>query len=255
MTGNDAARVLSDVAGGRYESAFGIPFDAPREALNRAHIRLSFRHRDNPELREALNRAKGVLASERPLERGRRLIRIERREEALAQLERAVDEGLLAGTELAEGRHLLGYVLYQLGRYRDARAQLEQAVDLRGSASDHVWLGTTLERLEAYDAAVDRYRAAVNLRDHATECQLLGNVLVKMERYDEALPALDRAVELGLVDHELLERRRMIRGRRTRRRLVHGVQSAFSRIRRDPIDWVLMGLVLAYGVYFCVQYL
>ena len=124
MTGNDATRVLSDVAGGRYESALGIPFDAPREAINRAHIRLSFHYRDDPDLREALNRAKGVLTDERPLERARRLIRIERREEALHHLRRDRDRGALDDSELPEAHHLIGYVLYQLGRYREAREQL-----------------------------------------------------------------------------------------------------------------------------------
>jgi hypothetical protein len=95
----------------------------------------------------------------------------------------------------------------------------------------------------------------VRLRGSAIECHLLGNVLLKLERYDEALPAFDRAISLGLYDDELLEKRRVLLKRRGRKRLRSTVEVALSRLKRDPIDFVLMGLTLVYGIYFLAQYL
>jgi tetratricopeptide (TPR) repeat protein len=233
MTPPATTRILDSVAGGRYEDALGVPLSAPTEAINRAHVRLLYRHRDNPAVREALNRAKGTLFREGRLDKARRLLRIGRTEEALACLHRQSHE-----VADPEELHLIGYTLFQLGRYQEAYEYLERAAELRRGATDLLWLGNACERLERWEAALASYRHAVELRGSAIECHLLGNMLLKLERYDEALPAFDRAINLGLLDNELLDKRRLLVRRQSRKRLRSTVEVAISRLKRDPIDWL-----------------
>ena len=245
-----ATRLLEDVAGGRYEEALGVPYDPTRDAINRAHVRALARHREDGSLREALNRAKGVLAGETPLEKARRLVRIDRREEALVHLERELEAR--AG---AEAHHLAGYVLAGLGREVEAREHLARAAALRGSALDEIWLGDACERLGDLEAALECYRRAIRARGHATEHALAGKVLDRLGRSAEALSHLDRALALGLRDAEVAERRRTLARRQRRSRLRGRVGRAAVCARREPLDLLLAGLALAYGIYFFVAYL
>ena len=64
--------ILDSVSGGRYEDALGVGVGATRPEINRAHVMLLHRHREDPAVREALNRAVGVLSRERPIDRARR---------------------------------------------------------------------------------------------------------------------------------------------------------------------------------------
>lgn len=249
MTPNGTRTILDSVSGGRYEDALGVPVGASPPEINRAHVLLLHRHRDNPAVREALNRAKGVLGRETRIERARRLLRIGHTEEALAALRPENEE---PGD--AEQIHLIGYALYQLGRYGEAVGYLERAAELRRGATDLLWLGNAFERLERWESAAASYEYAVQLRGSAIECHLLGNALVKLERFDEALPAFERAISLGMLDDELLEKRRAVLRRRGRTRLKGKLQGAISQLRRDPIDYLLMGLVLVYGIYFLTVY-
>jgi tetratricopeptide (TPR) repeat protein len=249
MTPKGTRTILDSVSGGRYEDALGVPVGADPPAINRAHVMLLHRHRQHPEVREALNRAKGVLGRETRVERARRLLRIGHTEEALAALREGNDD-----PDDAEETHLIGYTLYQLGRYEEAVGYLEHAAELRRGATDLLWLGNTFERLERWESAAASYEYAVRLRGSAIECHLLGNVLIKLERYDEALPAFERAISLGMLDEELLEKRRAVLRRRGRTRLKGTIQVALAHLRRDPLDYVLMGLALVYGIYFAAVY-
>jgi len=249
MKHSGARSILDSIAGGRYEEALGLPVGAAPSDVNRAHVMLLYRHKGEPAVREALNRAKGVLGREGRVERARRLLRIGCTEEALAALRR--DNPDPADPEEI---HLIGYALYQLGRYAEAVPYLECAAELRRGATDLLWLGNALERLERWESAAASYERAVRLRGSAIECHLLGNALIKLERYDEALPAFERAISLGLLDDDLLEKRRAVLRRRGRTRLRGSVQTALSSLRREPLDYVLMGLALVYCVYFLTVY-
>jgi tetratricopeptide (TPR) repeat protein len=144
--------------------------------------------------------------------------------------------------------------LYQLGRYGEAVGYLERAAEMRRGATDMLWLGNAFERLERWESAAASYEYAVKLRGSAIECHLLGNALLKLDRYEEALPALERAISLGMLDGDLLEKRRAVLRRRGRTRLKSTVRVALDSLRRDPLDYLLMGLVLIYGIYFMTVY-
>jgi tetratricopeptide (TPR) repeat protein len=244
--------LLESLAGGRYEEALGLRHDADREEINRAHVRALFRFRSDPAAREALNRVKGLLAEETPVGKARRLLRLERREEALAHLARALhgDPPGLPERERAEAHHLAGWALFQLGRYPEALPHLERAALLRGQALDEIWLGHTLERLSRLEPALECYRRAVALRGHAAECLLLGNALLGRDRWEEALPLLERARVLGADAPDLATVRGRLVRRRRRARLGGSLGRALGFVKREPLDWLLAGLTLAYGVYF-----
>ncbi|HUT76464.1 MAG TPA: tetratricopeptide repeat protein [Polyangia bacterium] len=247
-----AARLLEHVAGGRYEEALGVGHDAAREELNRAHVRALFRYRNDAAAREALNRAKGLLADETQLEKARRLLRLGLREEALGHLTRSLEDAGagLTGRERAEAHHLAGWALFQLERYREARPHLELATTLRGGAADEIWLGSTLERLGLLEPAMEHYRRAVELRGDATDCLLLGNALLGLNRWGEALPCFERSRSGGTDTPDLSEVRRHLARRRRRIRLRGTLERAVVVVRREPLDWLLAGLTLAYGAHF-----
>jgi tetratricopeptide (TPR) repeat protein len=247
-----AARLLEHIAGGRYEEALGLGHDATREEINRAHVRALFRFRGEAAIREALNRVKGLLADETPLEKARRLLRLERREEALWHLARALegDGAGLTERERAEAHHLAGSALFRLERYREARGHLELAASLRGGAADEIWLGNTLERLGLLEPALERYRRAVELRGHATERLLLGNALLASGRWEEALPCLERSRSGDGDTPDVVEIVRRLNALRRRARLRRTLRRGADFARREPLDLVLAGLALAYGVYF-----
>ncbi len=162
------ARIIELVAGCRYEQALGVPFDASRASVNRSHVKLLFRFRDHPSVREALNRAKSVLAAEQGPEKGRRLAHNSRHAEALPYLHAAVLQG----------------------------ADLE----------DHVRLGRALERLERLDEALPHFARAASRRGLAIDHHRLGAALYHLGRLEDARPHLERAVELGhdVLDQEML---------------------------------------------------
>lgn len=162
------ARIIELVAGCRYEQALGVPFDASRAVVNRSHVRLLFAFRDHPAVREALNRAKSVLASERGPEKGRRLARISRHAEALPYL----------------------------------RAALRRGEDIE----DHVRLGRALERLERLDEALPHFARAAAGRGLAIDHHRLGAALFHLGRLEDARPHLERALEMGhdVLDQEML---------------------------------------------------
>jgi len=249
MTRSEIAEVLARVASGQYEEALGVPIGASRAQINRAHIRQLNRFKDSPTTREALNRAKGLLTCESGAQRGRRLLRLGKRDEALAQLRASVrtDAG-------AEEHHLLGVTLHQLGRDDEARAHLEVAVRMRGSATDLLWLGYTLERMGLLDEALVPYEQAVRMRGAAEECRQLGNVLMVLDRYDEALPLLNRAAaNLGSMDHDLDERRRAIVARqrlRRVRRIGERAANAMGLCGDRALDRVMFLLIATAGASF-----
>jgi tetratricopeptide (TPR) repeat protein len=248
MTRSELAEVLAQVASGQYEEALGVPIGASRTQINRAHIRQLNRFKDSPTTREALNRAKGLLTCESGAQRGQRLLRLGKRDEALAQLRASVraDAG-------AQEHHLLGVTLHQLGRDDEARAHLEVAVRMRGNATDLLWLGYTLERMGLLDEALVPYERAVRMRGAAEECRQMGNVLMVLDRYDEALPLLNRAASMGPTDHELDERRRAIvtRQRLRRVRRIGARTAGILGLSGDrAVDRVMFLIIAAAGASF-----
>jgi tetratricopeptide (TPR) repeat protein len=195
MVPAQGARIIELVAGCRYEQALGVDLDASRACVNRSHVKLLHRFRDHPSVREALNRAKSVLLSERGLQKGRRLARLSCHVEALPYLRQAVREG--------------------------------------GDVEDHVRLGLALEGLERLEEALPHFGRAVSVRGLAIDHHRLGAALLHLGRLEAAHRHLERAVELGhdVLDQEMLaccvERIRLSR----RRTLVDRVRGLVAGLR------------------------
>ena len=244
-----AAGLIDSAAGGRYEDVLGVGYDATREQINRAHVRALFRFRGNTVAEEALNRAKGLLAEERTLDKARRLLRIERREEALEHLGRLLEDSRRPPSreDRAEAHHLAGWTLFRLERCAEALPHLERAAALRGLAADEVWLGNALEHLGLIERALDCYRRAVESRGHPAERRLLCKALLALDRWEEALSCCGS--QCGR-HPELDEIRRHLDRRRRRSRMRGALGRAVAALRREPLDWLLAGLTLAYGAYY-----
>jgi tetratricopeptide (TPR) repeat protein len=202
MVISERLRIRDHVQSGRYEEALSVSVHASRAEVNRAHIRLLSRHRDCVDTRELLNHAKSRIAGESDIEKGRRFIRIGLKEEALALLMPALEDGGDPDDYL-----VVGQTLEQAWRLEAALPFFEKAAELRGNAYDHLWHGTVLERLERYNDAIREYERAVALRGSADDHRSLGGVLLKNRRLEEAGVHLIKAVELGddLTSPQLLQ--------------------------------------------------
>ena len=230
----EVTKILAQVNGGLYEEVLNLSVDATRAEINRAHIRRLHEFSDNPTVREALNKVKGIITTEGVCDKARRLVRLDKREAALTFLIQSIDD-----KSDAEEHHLLGYIFSRLGRNGEARTHLEKAADLRGDALDYLWLGSTYERLDMFNEAIACYESAVRQRGDAEECRQLGNILIRMERFDEALPLLNRAANLGAMDHELEEKRRTLLHRRRVQRVKRMGKRAFEQMKASSPRLVL----------------
>ena len=206
----DRLRIKEAVESGRYEETLKVAFDAPRDEIQKAHIRALAKHRNCTVTRELINHAKSRLTCETDLEKGRRLILIGMKELALKYLTRALEED---GD--ADDCILAGQTLEQLSRVEQALAYFEKAVTLRGYATDYLWLGMALERLVRYDEAVDAYTQAVDGRGRADDYLAKGRLLLRLKRFDEAKPCLEKAFDLGekITSLQLLQQLKTYQGR------------------------------------------
>ena len=195
MVPAQGARIIELVDGCRYEQALGVSFDADRSSVNRRHVKLLYRFRDHPSVREALNRAKSVLASEKGLQKGRRLAHLSRHAEALPYLCVAVQEG--------------------------------------GDMEDRVRLGRVLERLKRFEEALPHFGRAASERGLAIDHHRLGAALFHLDRLEDALPHLERAVELGhdVLDEEMLTSCSEMIRLRHRRTIVDRVRGLVAGLR------------------------
>ncbi len=250
MAATDPVTVAALIEGGRYEEAMGVPVNASRAQLNRAHITGLHRFRENPVLRESLNRIKGILAAESRTQKADRLIRTGLFEQTVEFL--SGDDG--PGSS-AQEHHLLGFVLQRLGRNAEALVYLEAAVELRGSLSDRVWLGNVLETEGRLLEAVDQYRIVVEQRGGSFECRLLGDVLVQLGSLDEAALYIERAAMWDPLDMELARKRKQLR-RKTRlkriRRLPGRMLNVLNSSEARGLDHAVVGVSAASGVLFAI---
>jgi len=117
-----------------------------------------------------------------------------RYEEALAAYQRAID----LDPKLANPHNGLGTVYYSLGSYEEALAAYQRAIDLDPkSAYAHNGLGNVYRDLGRHDEALAAYRRAIELDPkYALPHNGLGNVYRDLGRYEEALAAYQRAIEL-----------------------------------------------------------
>ncbi|MEZ2235347.1 tetratricopeptide repeat protein [Microcoleus sp.] len=131
-------------------------------------------------------------------EKGRCLNRLERYDEALECLDKAIE--LDANYQQAWANR--GNVLDNLKRYDEALASFDRAIEL--DANDKcAWAlrGDVLDNLKRYDEALVSYDRAIELdANYQWAWALRGDVLDNLKRYDEALASYDRAIELDAND-------------------------------------------------------
>ncbi len=202
MNDGEGARIVKLVSDNRHEEALGVALDAPRDHVNRVHVRLLHRFRREPLVRDALNRAKSVIVSESDDMRALRLISSGRLKEALPFLERAV-----RSRPTACRRHILGRTLSRLSRHEDAIDHLGRAVAERGDPEDLLWLGRALDGLGRHAEAVPVLERLVDLRGAPVDHHWLGVTLHALGMYEKAILHLRLAFTGGNdpMDQELAE--------------------------------------------------
>ncbi len=146
---------------------------------------------------DLLLRQPAIASSALPLAlrlRGRALYLLDRYEEALADLDRAIELG-------PDDKYALTYrgeVRTWIGRHGEALADLDQAIALdpdysRAPASR----GETYQLMGRYDEAVTDLTRAIELNPDAWALTIRGETYRLMGRYDQALGDLDRAIDLN----------------------------------------------------------
>jgi tetratricopeptide (TPR) repeat protein len=119
------------------------------------------------------------------LDHGRALLRLERHDEALTALRRAVE----LDPQLARARGWVGIALARTGRTDEARRDLEQALRAApGNPEPHLGLGDLAVASEQWRVAVAHYRQAAQEAVMAAEaCRKIGEVALRLGETRDAL--------------------------------------------------------------------
>jgi tetratricopeptide (TPR) repeat protein len=117
-----------------------------------------------------------------------------RYEEAIAEYQRAIE----LDPKDAYPHNGLGNVYYELGRYDEALAEYERAIELDPKyAYPHNGLGSVYYELGRYDDAIAEYERAIELNPTDGGFYYnLGNANVSLERHEEAIQTYLKAIEL-----------------------------------------------------------
>ncbi len=132
------------------------------------------------------------------VEKGRCLNSLERYDEALECLDKAIE----SDSNYARAWANRGDVLDNLKRYDEALVSYDRAIEL--DANDKwAWAkrGHVLNNLERYEEALESYDLAIELdANNQWVWASRGDVLNNLKRYEEALVSYDRALELDAND-------------------------------------------------------
>ncbi len=229
MVDSEGRRIRECVDAGRYEEALSVSFDSSRTEINRAHIRLLSRYRGYPSIRELLNQAKSRIATETTFQKGCRLNRLGRKEEALRYLTKPFTRNNNPDDLL-----MVGQILAQTWRVDEALPYFDQCVRLRGEAADYLWLGTTLEQLGRHEEAFSAFKSAIDLRGCATDYQFAGSLLLKKGATSEALRYLTAAAKLDddPISRQLVQECKTKRLRQRLSVFLHAIVGVLTSIRR-----------------------
>jgi tetratricopeptide (TPR) repeat protein len=118
-----------------------------------------------------------------------------RTEEAVRQLERAVE---LGGTSTRAAHRALGRTLFDMERYREAASALE-SYDRRYPGDFEINMELAFIHFDngAFDDALPRYRAAVDAKPTSVDARVgLATTLEKLGRTTSAIRAYDKAIEI-----------------------------------------------------------
>jgi serine/threonine-protein kinase len=109
----------------------------------------------------------------------------------------AVKQALTINPDLAPVHYSLGNMLFQTGRYQEAKESLRRALALQPDSDDaHRLLGRVLVATGDVEGGLAELRHAIELRPYWNNYYLLGFVMYSTGRYREAIDALRKTVEL-----------------------------------------------------------
>jgi tetratricopeptide (TPR) repeat protein len=97
-----------------------------------------------------------------------------------------------------------GIALYDLGRYEEAVASYDKAIEIKPD-DEEAWnnRGIALRNLGRYEEAVASYDKALEIKpDFETAWNNRGNALRNLGRYEEAVASYDKAIEIKPDDEE-----------------------------------------------------
>ena len=117
-----------------------------------------------------------------------------RYDDAIAEYERAIE----LDPKDAYPHNGLGNVYFEVGRYDDAIAEYERAIELDPKdACPHNGLGSVYYEVGRYKEAIAEYKRAIELDPKfALPHNGLGSVYYELGRHDEAIAEYERAIEL-----------------------------------------------------------
>jgi len=118
--------------------------------------------------------------------------------DALAALEHAIQ----LDSNFGSAYNAKGLTLYKLERYTDALIALKRAIQLDpDDATAHYGSGLAMEERQRYSEALQAYEKAVQLdANYASAWRKKGDALYSLKRYEDALAAYEHALQLNLND-------------------------------------------------------
>lgn len=126
--------------------------------------------------------------------RGEKLKKLERYEEAIAAYEQAIK----IQPKYCEAWYAKAYLLYKLQRDEEALVAYEQVIQLQPDEA-HAWYvkGWILGELKRYDEAIASYDKAIAIDENLYEAWFYrGKTLTDWQRYEDAIASYDRAIQI-----------------------------------------------------------
>jgi tetratricopeptide (TPR) repeat protein len=126
--------------------------------------------------------------------RGEKLKKLERYEEAIAAYEQAIK----IQPKYYEAWYAKGYSLYRLQRYEEAIASYEKVIQLQPEEPMAWYIrGLILEELQRHEEAIASYDKAIELDPDLPEYWFFrGNALNQLQQYEQAIASYDRAIQI-----------------------------------------------------------
>lgn len=126
--------------------------------------------------------------------RGEKLKKLERYEEAIAAYEQAIK----IQPKYYEAWYAKGYSLYRLQRYEEAIASYEKVIQLQPEEPMAWYIrGLILGELQRYEEAIASYDKAIEIDPDLPEYWFFrGNALNQLQKYEQAIASYDRAIQI-----------------------------------------------------------
>ena len=119
--------------------------------------------------------------------------------EAATNRRRAIDVLRGTGSRFADSVYTKGVLLLREGRFKEAMAAFDEALEVRPNFVDALSnRATSLSEEKRYEEALEGFDQALAIdSDHAISWNNRANTLVAMKRFEDAVASYDRALELS----------------------------------------------------------